>query len=93
MGVRVALGARRRDIAQLVVLHGAGVTAIGVALGVGVALVSSRIATPLLYHVSPRDPFVFGAVVVTLFLVSVAASAAPAWRATRVDPIEALRSE
>jgi len=93
MGVRVALGARRRDIAQLVVLHGAGVTAIGVALGVGVALVSSRFATPLLYHVSPRDPFVFGAVVVTLFLVSVAASAAPAWRATRVDPIEALRSE
>jgi ABC-type antimicrobial peptide transport system permease subunit len=93
MGVRVALGAQRRHIAELVLRQGVGVTGIGVALGVIGALVGGRFATPLLYQVSPHDPFVFSVVVTTLFVVSVAASAVPAWRATRVDPIEALRTD
>ena len=93
MGVRVALGASRRHLAELVVRQGVAVTSIGVALGVIVALITGRFATPLLYQESPRDPIVFGIVVATLFVVAVAASAVPAWRASHVDPIEALRTE
>jgi len=93
MGVRVALGAQRRHIAELVLRHGAGVTGFGVALGVIAALFGGRFAAPLLYETSARDPVIFGVVVVTLFAVALVASAVPAWRATRADPIDALRSE
>jgi predicted permease len=93
MGVRVALGAQRRHIAELVLRQGAGVTGLGVALGIIGALFGAKFATPLLYETSPRDPVIFGVVVVTLFAVALVASAVPALRATRADPIDALRSE
>jgi ABC-type antimicrobial peptide transport system permease subunit len=63
----------------------------GVALGAGAALGLTRLLGYLLYHVSPRDPMAFGSAFVVMTLVSVAASLLPAWRASRTDPVEALR--
>jgi len=93
MGVRVALGAQRSDITLLVVRQALGFVVTGVVLGGALALVSGRWLGALLFHESPRDPFVFGAVGTVLVVVAVAASAIPARRAARVDPNIALRFE
>jgi ABC-type antimicrobial peptide transport system permease subunit len=93
MGVRVALGARTRDVASLVVGESLRIVAVGVVLGVIAALVAGRWISPLLFEVSPRDPIVLGAVVATLLGVSLLASWIPAVRAARVDPGEALRAD
>ncbi|MFN2565239.1 MAG: ABC transporter permease, partial [Gemmatimonadaceae bacterium] len=93
MGVRVALGAQARDVARLVMREGVGVTAAGAAIGVAAALAGGRFVQSLLYEVSAWDPLVFAAVAVTLLAVAVAATLVPAWRATRVDPVVALRAE
>jgi predicted permease len=93
LGVRVAVGAQSGDLVRLVVLEGLRLAAIGVVLGIGVAWVAARWLKPLLFEESPRDPLVF--VTVTLLLVgtAIAASWIPARRASRVDPMVALRSE
>ena len=70
-----------------------GFTAMGVGLGAVIALLAGGAVAPLLFEVSPRDPVVFGVVVVALGVVAGLASAIPAWRATRIDPNRALRSE
>jgi predicted permease len=93
LGVRVALGARAADVLRLVVGQAARVAMIGVATGVMVALAAARWVAPLLFDVSPRDPFVFSGVAMTLLIVATAASLGPARRAARVDPAVALRSE
>jgi predicted permease len=93
MGVRVALGAGMRDIVRLVLTEGVRLALVGVALGVGVALVVSRWVKPLLFGVSPRDPVVFAGVAVLLLAVAGSASFVPARRAARTDPMEALRTE
>ncbi len=93
MGVRVALGARTRDVAGLVVRESLRIVSFGVVLGVVAALVAGRWISPLLFEVSPRDPIVLAAVVATLLGASLLASWIPAVRASRVDPAEALRSE
>ena len=93
MGLRVALGARREDVAKLVVGDGVRVVAFGVATGIGIALVAARFIAPLLYEVPPRDPTVLSLVSVTLFLSAIVACVVPAWRAMRVDAMVALRSE
>jgi putative ABC transport system permease protein len=93
MGIRVALGAQVGDVIGMVVREGAVLGVIGVAIGIGVALVAGRWIKPLLFDVSPKDPIVFSAVVVLLLLVAVAASWVPARRAARVDPQVALRSD
>ncbi|HET7563518.1 MAG TPA: ABC transporter permease, partial [Gemmatimonadaceae bacterium] len=67
--------------------------AIGIALGALVAFALSRFVAPLLFETSPRDPIVFGTVVLVLLTVAVIASVLPGRRATRVDPAEALRTE
>ena len=93
LGVRVALGAARRDLLTLVVAQGLRVTAIGVLVGTLGALVAGRALASLLYGVSAHDPAVLAAVASLVVLVALVASYVPAWRATRVDPMVALRYE
>jgi putative ABC transport system permease protein len=93
LGIRTALGATRGDIVRLVARQGIGFVAIGGALGCAGALAATRVLRSLLYDIAPSDPATFAAVVVVLALAVVAASYIPARRATRVDPMVALRSE
>ena len=93
LGVRVAVGAQSRDLIRLVVVEGLRLAVIGVAIGVGTALVAAKWLKPLLFEESPRDPLVFAGVTVLLIGTAVAASWLPALRASRVDPMVALRAE
>ena len=87
----MALGATRRSVLQLVLGPAIALIGTGVALGVAASLALSSIMRTLLYQVSERDPSTFIGIAVTLATVGVLASALPARRATRVDPVEALR--
>ncbi|HUQ82627.1 MAG TPA: ABC transporter permease [Gemmatimonadaceae bacterium] len=93
LGIRGALGARAGDVVGLVLGEGMRVTAIGVAIGLVAALALGRLVEALLFGASPRDPVVFGLVAGTLLVVAIVASAVPAWRASRVSPMVALRDE
>jgi ABC-type antimicrobial peptide transport system permease subunit len=93
LGVRVALGAQSSDILRLVVGQGLRFAVAGVALGTLLAFAASRWLEPLLFKQSPKDPVVYSIVGGLLVLVALAASAAPAFRASRADPNAALRSE
>ena len=93
MGVRVALGAEVRHLVRLVLREGLLLAAVGVAFGAIAALVVSRWVKPLLFDESPRDPVVFVGVAATLLAVATLASLVPARRASRVDPMQALRTE
>jgi putative ABC transport system permease protein len=93
VGIRMALGAQGRDVLGLVLRQGAAQIAVGLVLGLSLAAVVAQFMTRLLFQVEPRDPGVFAAVVVTLSLTGAAACLIPARRATRVDPLVALRSE
>ena len=93
IGVRVALGAERRDVLRLIVGQGLKLAAIGIVLGIaGAALVTPAIRT-VLYNVTPTDPLSFSSVSVFLVFVAIAASYLPARRAMAVDPIVAIRNE
>jgi ABC-type antimicrobial peptide transport system permease subunit len=92
-GVRIALGARAGTVLALVLGEGVRTVAAGVVLGAALALAAGRLVASLLYGVSPRDPAVLAAVAGTLVAAAVVASLVPAWRASRVDPVEALRTE
>jgi predicted permease len=91
VGLRMALGARATDIVASVVSNGMTMTAAGVALGLVVALGSTRLMGNLLYKVSPRDPSAFAAALAVMAIAALAACLLPAWRATRTDPVRALR--
>jgi ABC-type antimicrobial peptide transport system permease subunit len=91
LGLRMALGAGASDLLRLVMKNGLMLTAAGVALGAAAALVLTRLMGDLLYQVSPRDPLAFGAALVVMTLAALAACFFPAWRATRTDPVRALR--
>ncbi len=93
LGIRVALGAERGDLVRLVVGQGLRIAAVGAGLGLGAALISTRVIRSLLYDVGPSDPVTFGAIVVVLGAAAVVASWIPARRAARVDPVEALKTE
>jgi predicted permease len=92
-GMRIALGAARGDVLRLVLGQGTRLGLLGTALGVILAVALSRFIASLLYGISPTDPLTFGAVALLLILIALAACYVPAQRATRVDPIEALRHE
>jgi predicted permease len=93
IGVRMALGAARGDVIRLVLGEGVGVAVAGVALGVGGAALVTRMMAGLLFGVTARDPLTFSAGAAVLLIVAVAASYIPARRATRVEPVTALRAE
>jgi hypothetical protein len=92
-GIRIALGARRADIARLVFHEGSGLLLAGVALGSGGALVVTRLLGRLLYGVAPGDPVTLGAIVVLVAIAASIAQAVPMLQATAVDPSEALQAE
>ena len=93
MGVRSALGAQGMQLVLLVMRKSIWQLAIGLFLGLGIALLASGALQPVLYHVNPRDAAVFAAVVVTLAVVALIASFLPARRVTRIDPVLALANE
>lgn len=93
MGVRVALGARPRDVIWLVVRQGALVGMIGIVMGGIIAMLGAKWLEPLLFDVSPHDPLVYALVAAAMLIMAVAASFVPARRAARADPNVALRSE
>ena len=93
LGVRVALGAQASDVVRLVVGQGIRFAVAGVALGTLLALLAARWVQPLLFEQSAKDARVFGLVGAVLVLVALLASALPARRAVRVDPITVLRAE
>jgi putative ABC transport system permease protein len=93
IGVRMALGAKREDVLRLVVGQGFKLTLLGVAVGLGGALVLTRFLSSLLYDVRPTDPLTFGAVSLLLMAVALLAAYIPAHRAMKVDPMVALRHE
>ena len=93
MGIRMALGAQRRDVLALVLWGGARLTLIGVAVGIGASLVLTRLMHSLLFNVSPTDPAILIGVSLLLVLVALTACAIPAARASSIDPMRALRTE
>ena len=93
IGIRIALGASRRNVLGLVLGRATLLAVAGIAIGVPLALVAARLTASLLYGVSPRDAGVFTAVPLLLLAVALVASYLPARRATNLDPLDALRSE
>jgi ABC-type antimicrobial peptide transport system permease subunit len=93
IGIRLALGAQAAQVKNMVVLQGMGLTAIGLAIGLAGALALTRVIATFLFGVGAWDPLVFTVVPAVLTLVAFAAIWLPARRASRVDPIVALRYE
>lgn len=93
-GIRLALGAKKRDIMKIVMAEGVRQLALGVALGIGLALalvqIGGGVVAGFLYKVSPRDPLVYAGVVALLAVATSMACFFPARRATKVDPMVAL---
>jgi putative ABC transport system permease protein len=92
-GIRIALGAHSADVLTLVLRQGLVPVVAGLIAGIAAALGLTRLLKSLLYEVSATDPLIFGAVSIALLAVSLAAMYIPARRATRVDPLDALRHE
>ena len=93
IGIRLALGAQRRDIMQMVLRQGLGLSIAGAAVGLVCALIVSHLMAGLLYGVRPTDPLTFAGVALLLIGVALLACYIPARRAIRVDPLVALRYE
>jgi putative ABC transport system permease protein len=92
-GVRVALGAQRADVLRVVLYHGMKMAVGGVALGLVAATGLTRLLEGMLYGVSATDPATFAVIALLLVMVALLACFVPAWRATQVDPMIALRQE
>ena len=93
MGIRLSLGAQRTNVLSMVVRQGTTLALLGIVIGVGVGLGVTRGLARFLFGVSPFDAFTFASVSAALFVAGVAATFFPARRATKVDPVVALRTE
>jgi ABC-type antimicrobial peptide transport system permease subunit len=93
IGIRMALGAKTGAVRGLIIRSGVKLVGIGLAIGFLIAGAVMRLMRGLLYGLSPTDPITFGGIGLLLIFVAVAAAYLPAWRATRIDPVEALRAE
>jgi putative ABC transport system permease protein len=93
IGVRMALGAQIGDVRKMFLRHGLSLTAIGIAIGIGVAVVLTRVMSTFLFGVGPMDPMTYAAVSGALAAVALLATYLPARRASRVDPVVALRAD
>ena len=93
IGIRLALGARVTDVLRMVVIEGMKPTILGVAIGMAAALAMGRLVTSLIFQVKPTDPVTFLAVAALLALIALLACIIPAYRASKVDPVIALRNE
>jgi putative ABC transport system permease protein len=93
IGIRLALGAQSRDVLLMIVKQGSTLILLGLAIGLAGAYALTRVIASFLFGVTAKDPFTFGAVAVLLAIVALLACYIPALRATKVDPMDALRSE
>jgi len=93
IGIRLALGAQRQQVMQLMLMDGMGPAFLGLILGLAVSVEAARLLRAMLYKTEALDPAVFLAVAITLLSVAVVACMLPAWRASRLDPVQALRAE
>jgi putative ABC transport system permease protein len=93
IGIRMALGARSRDVRWMILGHGAILSVVGIGVGVVGSYALTRLMATLLFGVSPTDPRVFAGASITLFSIASMATYLPARRSTGVDPIIALRAE
>jgi ABC-type antimicrobial peptide transport system permease subunit len=93
IGVRMALGAGRQDVLRLVLRDALGLAVVGVVLGVAASLALTRILASMLFEVSATDATAFAAAPLLLVVVALTAALVPAYRATRMSPVTALRSE
>jgi len=92
-GVRRALGATTADVLRLVGLSAGPMVTAGVAIGLALSVVLGRLLASLLFGVRPLDAMTFGSVAIVLALTALLSILGPAWRATRIDPVVALRAE
>jgi predicted permease len=93
IGIRIALGAQRAQVLRLILADGLSPAFLGLAFGLAASAATARLIRSMLYETQPLDPFVFGAVAALLLLVAVLACLIPAWSASRLDPMQALRTE
>jgi len=93
IGIRLALGAQSRDVLLMIVKQGSKLIVVGLVIGLAGAFAATRVIESLLFGVKTKDPFTFVAAAVLLVIVALLACYVPAWRATKVDPLEALRYE
>jgi putative ABC transport system permease protein len=93
IGIRIALGAQRKQLLRLVLIDGLRPALFGLLLGLGASALVVRLIRTMLYNTEPFDPVIFFSASVTLLLVAGLACAVPAWRASRLNPMQALRNE
>ena len=93
IGVRMALGAQPRDVIADVLGQGLRLAGVGIVVGIGLALAATRLLNTLLFGTSPTDVLTYAAVATLLVVIAIGASVVPALRASRVDPLIALRDE
>jgi ABC-type antimicrobial peptide transport system permease subunit len=93
LGIRVALGAQRREVLQAALGRAVRVLAIGSAAGLGLGVLASRVLSSIVYAATPRDPLVLGGVIFAMLLLGLLATWIPAQRALSIDPVALMREE